>query len=596
MMDKRVILTIVVSLVAMWAWLWLSQKVWPPPPPPKPSAASQPASAPGTWVPPLAGLPPASQPGTPGAPVGPATQAIAPATQPATRPVEELVELPVGTDAGAKYRATITTWGGGLKRFRFTDHHYQEERGGLTIPIDLVRTVAAGPPELPLRSVMRGRVLGIPDDAVYAVVKKTAQEVVLVHDGAHARVEKRYQYDPQTYVLNLALSVTNKGPVKEDELKVAVQLFGHQHADDKAGGFFKPPRNMVSGACYVNGSLDRENYDSLAKKAVNKQGDVRWVAIDEKFFVLAVLPMPDKEPRGCGLQTQPGDKFQVELRYAPKSLAPGQTETFPMVVYAGPKIVKTLDALTVGGQDPKLSQAVDFGWFAFIARPLLWILKFFQSGVRNWGLAIILLTIFVKLITLYWTQKSMRSMQGMAKLKPKISVLQAKYKDDKQRLNQEMMALYKAHGVNPLSGCLPMLLQMPIWIALYSTLQVAVELYRMPFVGWLNDLTAPDRYYVLPVATGLLMFVQQKLSPTPQEGQQAKMMLYMMPIMFTGFTLFVPSGLTLYILTNTVLAMGHQMWMNRQDHGTMTQEPAPLDSASPEPKVEAKPRKGKGKN
>jgi len=134
---------------------------------------------------------------------------------------------------------------------------------------------------------------------------------------------------------------------------------------------------------------------------------------------------------------------------------------------------------------------VDFGWFAVIARPLLWILKFFQSGVRNWGLAIILLTIFVKLITLYWTQKSMRSMQGMAKLKPKITVLQAKYKDDKQRLNQEMMALYKAHGVNPLSGCLPMLLQMPIWIALYSTLQVAVELYRTPFVGWLTDLTRP---------------------------------------------------------------------------------------------------------
>jgi YidC/Oxa1 family membrane protein insertase len=416
---------------------------------------------------------------------------------------------------------------------------------------------------------------------------------VLVHDGPVARVEKRYQYDPQSYVLHLAVQVTNKSPTREDDFRAVVQLFGKQHPDDKAGGFFKPPRNMVSGACYVNGSLDRENHESLIKKAVTKQGDVRWVGIDEKFFVLAVLPLPDKEPRGCALQGKPGDKFQVELRYAPKSIEPGKTETYTMVVYAGPKVLTTLDGLTVGGQEPKLGQAVDFGWFAFIARPLLWILKFFQTGVKNWGLAIILLTIFVKLITLYWTQKSMRSMQGMAKLKPRITLLQEKYKDDKQRLNQEMMALYKANGVNPLSGCLPMLLQMPIWIALYSTLQVAVELYRMPFVGWLSDLTAPDKYYVLPIATGLLMFVQQKLSPTPQDSQQAKMMLYMMPIMFTGFTLFVPSGLTLYILTNTVLAMGHQIWMNRQDHGTVTAEPPKVEPPKPEPKAEGKRKKGK---
>jgi YidC/Oxa1 family membrane protein insertase len=572
MMDKRVIITIVVSLVAMWAWLWVSQKVWPPPPPPKPgAAASQPASAPGTWVPPTAGYP-ASQAGTPGPATAPATQVFAAASQPASRPVEELVHLPLGKVPATKYQATLTSWGGGLKRFQFTDRQYQEERGGLTLPIDFVRTAAAGPPELPLRTLLRGKVIGVPDDAVYVVAKKTDREVVLVHDGAVARVEKRYQYDPQSYVLNLAVQVTNKTQTREDDFKATVQLFGRQHAEDKAGGFFKPPRNLVSGACYVNGSLDRENYDSLVKKAVNKQGDVRWVGIDEKFFVLAVMPLPDKEPRGCGLATKPGDK---------------------MVVYAGPKVLTTLDALTVGGQDPKLGQAVDFGWFAVIARPLLWILKFFQSGVRNWGLAIILLTIFVKLITLYWTQKSMRSMQGMAKLKPKITLLQEKYKDDKQRLNTEMMALYKANGVNPLSGCLPMLLQMPIWIALYSTLQVAVELYRMPFVGWLNDLTAPDKYYVLPVVTGLLMFVQQKLSPTPQDNQQAKMMLYMMPIMFTGFTLFVPAGLTLYILTNTLLAMGHQIWMNRQDHGTVTAELPKVEPPKPEPKAEGKRKKGK---
>jgi YidC/Oxa1 family membrane protein insertase len=594
-MDKRVVITIVVSLVAMWGWLWVSQKLWPPPPPPKPvAAASQPASAPGPWAPPAAGYPTASQPSAP------ATQAVAAAAPPASRPVEELVQLPLKADPKAKYRATITTWGGGLKRFQMTERRYQEERGGLAIPIDLVRTAADGPPELPLRTVLRGRAIGLPDDAVYAVAKKTEREVVLVHEGGNIRVEKRYEYDPQTYALNLTVAVTNKGTAKEDDFKVVVQLFGRQFAEDKAGGFFKPPRNLVSGACYVNGSLDRENHESLAKKAINKQGDVRWVGIDERFFVLAVMPLPDKEPRGCGLQTRGADKFQVELRYAPKSIAPGKTETYAMVVYAGPKIIKSLDAFQVGGQDPKLGQAIDYGacgnLFAFISRALLWILQFFQLGVKNWGLAIILLTIFVKLLTLYWTQKSMRSMKEMAKLKPKITLLQEKYKEDKQRLNQEMMALYKAHGVNPLSGCLPMLLQMPIWIALYSTLQVAVELYHAPFVGWLTDLTAPDKYYIMPVLTGALMFVQQKISPTPQDSQQAKMMLYMMPIMFTGFTLFVPSGLTLYILTNTILAMGHQIWMNRQDGGSVTGEPAKVE-AKAAPKVEVRPKKGgKGKN
>jgi YidC/Oxa1 family membrane protein insertase len=162
-------------------------------------------------------------------------------------------------------------------------------------------------------------------------------------------------------------------------------------------------------------------------------------------------------------------------------------------------------------------------------------------------------------------------------------VLQEKFRDDKTRLNQETMALYKAHGVNPLSGCLPMLLQMPIWFALYSTLQVSVELYRTPFLLWLTDLTAPDKYFVMPVLTGALMFVQQKISPSPQDNQQAKMMMYMMPVMFTAFTLFVPAGLTLYILTNTLLSMGHQAWMNRQDGGSV------LGTVAAPATVEAKP-------
>ena len=192
-------------------------------------------------------------------------------------------------------------------------------------------------------------------------------------------------------------------------------------------------------------------------------------------------------------------------------------------------------------------------------------MKLLFRFVGNWGIAIILLTILVKLATLYWTNKSMRSMREMQKLKPKIDVLREKFKEDKQRLNQEMMALYKVHKVNPLGGCLPMLIQFPVWFALYRTLGNAQELYRSGFVGWIGDLTAPDPYYVLPIVMGAAMFAQQMITPQPLEGTQAKVMKYFMPGMFTFMMLWLPSGLTLYIFVNTLLSLLHQWHMNKKD-------------------------------
>ncbi len=213
----------------------------------------------------------------------------------------------------------------------------------------------------------------------------------------------------------------------------------------------------------------------------------------------------------------------------------------------------------------KLSSAVDLGWFAIIARPMLSVLKFIQGWVVNWGVAIIILTIFIKLLTLYWTQKSMRSMKEMSKLKPELDKLREKHKDDKQRLNTEMMNLYKTHNISPLGGCLPMLLQMPVWFALYRTLGAAAELYRAPFVGWIHDLTAPDPLHIIPVALTGLMFAQAKIAPAAVDSSQQKMMQYMMPAMFGVFSLVFPSGLAIYMFTNTLLGMSHQYYINRTD-------------------------------
>lgn len=226
-----------------------------------------------------------------------------------------------------------------------------------------------------------------------------------------------------------------------------------------------------------------------------------------------------------------------------------------------------LDAVQVGGVSAKLGDVMQYGWggmLEWLARPMLAVLKAFHFIIPNWGVAIIFLTIVLKALTWLPTQKSMKSMKAMAKLKPEMDKLKARFGDDKNALNMATMELYKKHGVNPLGGCLPIAIQMPIYIALYSMLGNSVELYRSPFVFWIRDLTAADPYFVLPILTGVLMFVQQITQPTPPDAQQ-KTMMYITPVMFTAFSIFLPAGLTIYILTNTVLTFLQQWLLKRGD-------------------------------
>jgi YidC/Oxa1 family membrane protein insertase len=203
---------------------------------------------------------------------------------------------------------------------------------------------------------------------------------------------------------------------------------------------------------------------------------------------------------------------------------------------------------------------------------MLHVLKWCHAMVPSWTLAIILLTVLVKLLLLPLTQKSYSQMQRMSSLKPQMDALREKYGKDKNRLNQEMMNLYKREKVNPLGGCFPMLLQMPIWIALYRTIYSSAELYQAPMGLWIQDLSAPDPWFVMPLVLGVLMFLQQKMTPTATDSQQAKMMLYIMPVMFTVFMLFLPAGLNLYILVNTILSLAQQLWLKRRFS-------APVDAA-----------------
>jgi YidC/Oxa1 family membrane protein insertase len=363
--------------------------------------------------------------------------------------------------------------------------------------------------------------------------------------------------------MNLKITVENRGdkPISEH---LMVDMFGHQDPSIKAGGFLGPRVVQTEGMCNVNGKLRHGDLQSLLKASLDENGSVRWIGVDEKYFVAAVALNPGSDSQHCVVSGSVDGNITSSVTLAERRIAPKDKAEINLAAFFGPKLLAQLDEVKVAGVDAKMGDAINYGWTEAIARPMLAVLKGVHFAVPNWGAAVIVLTILLKLITWWPTTKSMKSMKAMAKLKPEMDKLKEKYGLDKEKMNQKVMELYKEHNINPLGGCLPMLIQMPIYIALYSMLGNSVELYRSGFLGWIHDLTAPDPYFVLPILTGALMFAQQRLSPAPPDPNQ-KMMGYMMPVMFTAISLFLPSGLTVYILTNTLLTMVQQWWMNRNE-------------------------------
>jgi YidC/Oxa1 family membrane protein insertase len=492
------------------------------------------------------------------------------------KPVETTFEQP------GKYRATFTSEGAAAEHFVLLDKQYKEDNpkqsNKTAEPIDLVRT---RPPILPLETKVwsaphvesgpnQNSPIDVPPDAVWTEQPRTDPNVlVYTWEDANARLEKRIEQVPGTYQLKLRLTIENK---TDHWLQPYVQwqLFGYQDPNVKQGGMFSKRVSLTSGVCYVGGKVKRGSFDDLVKKPTSELGDVRWIAIAEQYFLtsIAVAPADGAHPNACTVQAAPDGTISALVSLAARDIkAKGKTE-YEAIAFMGPKILSQLDAVTVAGQQAHLGDVIDYGWLGsvteWLSRPMLVVLKAIHYVVRNWGLAIIVLTILIKLVTFIPTQQSMKSMKAMAKLKPEMDKLRERFGNDKNQLNLAMMELYKKHGVNPLGGCLPILIQMPVYIALYSMLGNSVELYRSPFVGWIRDLTAADPYFVLPVLTGALMFLQQKTQPTPPDPQQ-KTMMYLMPVMFTAFSIFLPAGLTIYILTNTILTFLQQWWLNRHD-------------------------------
>ncbi|QQR91198.1 MAG: membrane protein insertase YidC [Myxococcales bacterium] len=467
------------------------------------------------------------------------------------------------------YEAELDRDTSALKHFSLRDERYKKDGKA----IDIITTDK--PSYLPLRFELKG--VEWPEKPAWQVKQLSDRSVRFQYEQDHILVARKIEAGKSPYQLWSTLRVSN---FSQEEKTISLRLGSYHYIPrkDESGGFIasRSP-NLSHAVCSVNGKVEREDRKELLKKHSYK-GKVRFVATENVYFVNALAPT-DPDARHCdlvssdrgGTKDKPhGSLFEAYLDYPKHKLAPGETVIYRTMAYLGPK---TPEALRAAGHG--MPKVIDLGFFSQLAGYLTRLLSSIHSVVPNWGFAIILLTLFVKLLLFPLTAKSFKSMARMRLLKPELDKLTELYKDDKEKRGAATMELYRKQKINPLGGCLPQLLQLPVWWALYTSLSTNVQLYHANFALWWQDLSAPDPFFVLPVALGALMYFQQKLTPSAMDPAQAKMMMYMMPLMMMGFMLFLPSGLCLYILTNSVLSIAQQKYF---EHAALAEAPSEAGS------------------
>ncbi|RVU40058.1 membrane protein insertase YidC [Rheinheimera riviphila] len=388
----------------------------------------------------------------------------------------------------------------------------------------------------------------------YQLANGQAELVVpftLQHNGL--LIEKRFIFTAGKYDVRVEYSVTNQG----DGSKV-VQPYYHfaQTIDNGEGSNMMMP--VYRGGAYSTAEqrYEKFSFEDMADANLSLSTKGGWVSMLEHYFVAAWVPQAEDTNQLYSLVS--GNLGVIGAQGPQSSIAVGETKTFNAVFYAGPKDQDNLKLLANG-----LDLTVDYGILWFISQPLFWFLQFIHGIVGNWGIAIIAITLLVKGALFPLTKVQYESMAKMRNLKPKIDELQARFKDDRQKMGPAMMELYRKEKVNPMGGCLPMLIQLPIFLALYWVFVESVELRQAPFMLWITDLSVQDPYYVLPVLYGISMFIMQKLTPmTVTDPMQAKIMLWM-PVAFSVFFLWFPSGLVLYWVVSNLVSLGQMLYIYR---------------------------------
>ncbi len=378
-------------------------------------------------------------------------------------------------------------------------------------------------------------------------------------------IEKKFSFSPESYMIDLNVIIKNlSGQTFRDS--IVLSLAQPAEVKESRYGFTGP-------SALINNKLTQVKTKKIKDKNIYT-GNIKWVAVQNRYFMSAIIP---DDPVDGGMHLYIDDKVLTNRYVRPEMVVDSGTQhAFKYKLFFGPKSMRILNGL-----DYDLVKAVHFGMFDIIAKPCVWIMNFiYDHFIPNYGVAIIMLTLFTKIILWPLGNKSYKSMAEMKKIQPLMAEIKEKYKDDKKRMNEEVMGLYKTYKVNPMGGCLPMVAQIPIFFALYRMLYEAIELRHAPFFWWINDLSAPDRLFrfdisipfmqppygipVLTIIMGASMFIQQKMSPPMGDAAQAKMMM-LMPLVFTVMFINFSSGLVLYWLVNNIISMAQQYYIQKKN-------------------------------
>ncbi len=395
----------------------------------------------------------------------------------------------------------------------------------------------------------------------YRLAEKTENSVIFERVDHDMIVRKSYSLSKDSYLLNEKVTISPQTSGFPESASLYVPL-GSQSLDHEANH----PLKSWEVSYLQNDSISRVPVDKIESSEKVYQGNTSWISFGNRFFATVLINRSRVNPDVVLLKQT--DFVGAALRYPLKAISSDQKEIhFDWDIYIGPKLSRYTDAIST------LQGIADYGMFSVIARPLLWCLQMFYKVVHNYGVAIILLTLLVRILFYPLSLKSYRSMKAMQRIQPQLTAIKEKFKGDPQQLNREQMALFKAHKVNPAGGCLPLVIQMPVFFALYSVLGNSVDLFQAPFFGWIQDLSSKDPYYVLPITMGLAMLAQQRLTPTPgMDPTQAKLM-YLMPVVLTFVMASLPSGLTLYMLVSTLLGIAQQMIIAKESIGQPSKAP-----------------------
>lgn len=386
-------------------------------------------------------------------------------------------------------------------------------------------------------------------------VSDQVTEIRFTHQKPEGLVVKTYVIDPQSYAIKLTQTLTNN---TEENWNVSEyqQLMRNNPWDGVDPSFTDAGRYSFKGVGYFDAEngYETQSFDDMQDELINKKlGKDSWVAMVQHYFFVGIIPTTEQSQFEAKFRANSTHPYMARIITNNKQISAGTTADFESTLYVGPKLQKQLPAIARG-----LDLTVDYGIFTAISKPLFWVLEKIHGFVGNWGWSIVLLTVLIKLLFFKLSEAQYKSMARMRKLQPRITILKERYKDDKPKFNQEMMGLYKKEKVNPLGGCLPILIQIPVFIALYWVLLESVELRQAPFILWLQDLSTPDPYFILPAINAAAMIMTQRLSPTPgMDPMQAKIMKFM-PVAFSVMFAFFQSGLVLYWAVNSTLSLAQQ--------------------------------------